>query len=177
MTNAWKSYEKRMALRGITRRDTHLLREIQSVADHLHDSLSYTQAIIYDPDHGWNIHSEQMAEFAVNMNVAIINSDNLNEKMIMAMPGEEIENGSLVFWMDQYWLITEQDANNTIYRRSKMVQCNHLLHWVSKDDEVIEQWCIVEDGTKLEIVSVQRNLYVKRLIELLGGPKAVFAKT
>ena len=29
-----------------------------------------------------------------------------------------------------------------------MVQCNHLLRWVSKDDEICEQWCIVEDGTK-----------------------------
>lgn len=145
---AWDTYERRMGVRGITRRDAHLIREIQTINQHLPDSLSYTTAVIYAPDYGWNITEEEVAEHAVTQNIAIINSDNLNEKMIMAMPGDEIENGSLIHWMDQYWLVTEQDANNTIYRRSKMVQCNHLLRWVSKDDEICEQWCIVEDGTK-----------------------------
>ena len=93
----------------------------------------------------------------------------------MAMPGEDIENGSLVHWMDQYWLVTEQDANNTIYRRSKMLQCNYLLKWVTAAHEICEQWAVTEDGTKLEIVSVQSNLYVKRLIELLEIPKAIYA--
>lgn len=146
--DAWEAYQNRMAVRGITRRDAHFEREVQSIAQHLRDNLSYTSAVIYAPEHGWNIASEEVSQYAVTQQVAIINSDNLNEKMIMAMPGDEIENGSLVFWMEQYWLVTEQDANNTIYRRSKMVQCNHLLRWVNKDNERCEQWCIVEDGTK-----------------------------
>lgn len=146
--NAWDMYQSRMEQRGFTKRETHLMREIRNINNRLPDNLSYTTAVIYDSEHGWNIQSEDMKKYAATQDVAIINSDNLNEKMIMAMPGDEIENGSLVFWMDQYWLVTEQDANNTIYRRSKMVQCNHLLRWVSKDDEICEQWCIVEDGTK-----------------------------
>jgi len=145
---AWDAYASRMNVRGNTRREAHYNREVQSISSHLPDSLSYTSAIIYDSDHGWNITSEEVSKFAVTQNIVVINSDNLNEKMVMGMPGEEIENGSLIFWMDQYWLVTEQDANNTIYRRAKMVQCNHLLRWVSADDEICEQWCIVEDGTK-----------------------------
>lgn len=146
----WDVYQSRMSVRGKARRASHMNRELQTIAAHLPDNLSYTTATVYDSEHGWNITSEEVSKHAVNQSVAIINSDNLNEKMIMAMPGEEIDNGSLVFWMDQYWLVTEQDPNNTIYRRSKMVQCNHLLRWVSKDDEICEQWCIVEDGTKLK---------------------------
>ena len=52
-------------------------------------------------------------------------------------------------WMDNYWLITERDADTTVYTRAKMIQCNHLLKWVSDDNTIHEQWCIIEDGTKL----------------------------
>ena len=146
--NVWDTYRGRADAAGGAKRAARLKREIRSIDMRLPENLSYTTATLYDPEHGWNITSERMAEFAVTKDVAVINSDNLDEKMILAMPGDEIENGSLVFWMGQYWLVTEQDANDTIYRRSKMIQCNHLLKWVSKDHEICEQWCIVEDGTK-----------------------------
>ena len=29
-----------------------------------------------------------------------------------------------------------------------MIQCNYLLRWVSDDNTICEQWCIIEDGTK-----------------------------
>ena len=145
---AWDVYTDRMNVHGNTKRDAFLKREVRNIDHRLPDNLSYTTAVVYAPEHGWNIANDDFSAFAVTMDVAIINSDNLNEKMIMAMPGDEIENGSLVSWMGQYWLITEQDANNTIYRRSKMVQCTHLLRWVNNDHEICEQWCIVEDGTK-----------------------------
>jgi len=179
--DAWEAYQNRMAVRGITRRDAHFEREVQSIAQHLRDNLSYTSAVIYAPEHGWNIASEEVSQYAVTQQVAIINSDNLNEKMIMAMPGDEIENGSLVFWMEQYWLVTEQDANNTIYRRSKMVQCNHLLRWVNKDNERCEQWCIVEDGTKLRHTDMVWNSlaywkrYVKTIPLIAGNPLELYS--
>ena len=144
----WDVYQNRMGVRGDTRRASHLNRELQSLAGHLPDSLSYTEAIIYAPEHQVNIPDDDSSIYAVKMEVAIINSDNLNEKMVMAMPGEEIENGSLIHWMDQYWLVIEQDANNTIYRRSKIFQCNHLLKWVNPDHKICTQWCVCEDGTK-----------------------------
>lgn len=145
----WGQYGARMDARGDARRKAHLKRELQSIEHHLPDSLSYTEAVIYQPEYSCNVPEDDSSVHALRMNVAIINSDNLNEKMIMAMPGDEIENGSLVHWMDQYWLVTEQDANNTIYRRSKMLQCNHLLKWVDAEHVIRTQWCVTEDGTKL----------------------------
>ena len=146
--NAWDAYRDRMGVRGISRRDAHLKRETESIFYHLPDNPSYTTATIYEPENSCNISEPDFDDSARSMKVAIINSDNLNEKMIMAMPGEEIANGSLVYWMSNYWLITEQDANDTIYRRSKMLQCNHLLKWVDERHVIREQWCVVEDGTK-----------------------------
>jgi hypothetical protein len=144
----WDVYQNRMGVRGNTRRVSHLNREIQSIESHLPDNLSYTEAVIYAPEYCFNVPEDDASQYAQRMNVAVINSDNLNEKMIMAMPGEEIENGSLVHWMDQYWIISEQDANNTVYRRSKMLQCNYLLKWIDAEHHIYTQWVAVEDGTK-----------------------------
>ena len=146
--DVWSQYEERSALRGDGRRDAHLRREERDIYTRLPDNLSYTKAVVYDPEDGWNVPTDDVTGSAIQMDVAIINSDNLNEKTIMAMPGQEIVNGSLVHWMNQYWLVTEQDANNTVYRRSKMLQCNYLLKWIDEDHVIHEQWCVVEDGTK-----------------------------
>jgi len=142
--SVWDTYEERLRVRGGTKRGAVLNREVRTIQKRLPDNLSYQTALIYDLEHGYNIDST----FAANRNVAIINSDNLNEKTIISMPGEDIVHGSLVHWMGNYWLVTERDANTTVYTKAKMIQCNHLLKWVSADDVIIEQWCIVEDGTK-----------------------------
>lgn len=128
----WDTYESRISARGGTKRGAALRRETRMVGTKVKDNLSYQTVTIDD----------------VAQEVAIINSDNLNEKTIIALPGEDIGHGSLVYWMDNYWLITERDANTTVYTRAKMMQCNHLLKWVSDDNTIHEQWCIIEDGTK-----------------------------
>lgn len=129
----WDTYESRVSARGGTKRGAALRRETRMVGTKVKDNLSYQTVTIDD----------------VAQEVAVINSDNLNEKTIIALPGEDIGHGSLVYWMDNYWLITERDANTTVYTRAKMMQCNHLLKWVSDDNTIHEQWCIIEDGTKL----------------------------
>lgn len=161
--SVWDVYENRMAARGETRRETVLRREKRTLKQKLPDSLSYHTVTMYDQAHGYNIKSDEMKEYSIIQNVGIINSDNLNEKYIYSLPDEDFEHGSLVEWMDNYWLITELDANNTVYRRAKMIQCNHLLKWVTADNKIIEQWCVVEDGTKYLTGEFEdRNFIVSR---------------
>lgn len=146
--NPFADYAERARIRGKTRREITLNREIRTLNMSLPDSLSYHTAVIYEPEYTVNIDTDAGKEHAESKNVAIINSDNLNEKMIFSMPGDDISNGSLVYWMDNYWIVTERDANMTVYTRAKMIQCNYLLRWISEDDEICEQWSIIEDGTK-----------------------------
>jgi len=80
--------------------------------------------------------------------LSVINSDNLDVKTLCTIPGEDLPHGGLVHWMDNFWLITEKDANNEIYTKAIMRQCNHLLRWIADDGTIVERWCIVEDGTK-----------------------------
>lgn len=130
--SVWDTYENKINANGSTKREAVLMREARAINNKLKDNLSY-QTVKID---------------GVSQDVAIINSDNLNEKTIISLPGEDIGHGGLVSWMDNHWLVTERDANTTVYTRAKMIQCNHLLKWVSDDDVIHEQWCIIEDGTK-----------------------------
>lgn len=132
----WDAYESRIKNSGITPREEILRREQYMLHKKLKDSLSYHEGVLVNDE---------------VRNVAIINSDNLNEKMIYSMPGEDIVNGSMVYWMNNHWVVTERDANCEVYTKAKMLQCNYLLKWIEIIDgepTVMEQWCIVDDGTK-----------------------------
>lgn len=128
----WDDYRRRVAVCGETRRDIAFRREVRYIDRKLPNNLSY-QTVLIDGEEA---------------NVGIMRSDNLNEKYIYSMPGEDLTHGGLVYWEDNYWLITEKDAANELYARGMMVQCNYLLKWVNDAGNICEQWCIVEDGTK-----------------------------
>lgn len=132
MSSVWDSYSNRMDIYGHNQRDTALQREQKMLTRKVPRSLSYQTLTIDD----------------ISREVAVINSDNLNEKTIISMPGEDIPHGGLVYWMNNHWLVTERDANETVYVRAKMIQCNYLVKWVDNDNHIHEQWCIIEDGTK-----------------------------
>lgn len=163
--SVWDSYEALAEVRGLTRRDTRLQREKRYLTTKLPDNLSYFTVTID----------------GVSQEVAIVNSDNLDQKYIYSMPGEDIKHGGMVYWMDCYWLVDEKDANREIYTRAKLLQCNYLLKWVDPDGIIREQWCNVEDGTKYLTgefedrnfivsrgdsriaITIQRNEFTKRL--------------
>lgn len=130
--SVWDTYKTRIEARGDTKRKTVFRRELHFLESNLRDSLSYHQVNID----------------GVPQEVAIINSDNLNEKKMLSFPGDDIRCGSLVEWEENYWLVVEKDANNEVYTRTKLLQCNHLLKWVDDEDIIREQWCVIEDGTK-----------------------------
>lgn len=130
--SVWDLYDARMSVRGETKRETAKIREERLLLNRAKDSLSFHSVTID----------------GVDRNVTILNSDNLNEKTIISLPHEDIKCGALVHWMDNYWLVTERDANTTLYAKAKLLQCNYLLKWVNDCGQICEQWCIVEDGTK-----------------------------
>lgn len=142
----WDIYQDRIEAHGGTKRGAALQREVRFINTKLPDNLSYQQVVFYDRNHGYNITGHEGDEPFLRK-VAIINSDNLDEKYIYSLPGEDIEHGGLVYWMDNYWLVTERDANTTVYTRAKLLQCNYLLKWI-EDGQIFEQWCVIEDGTK-----------------------------
>ncbi len=129
---AWDNYEARMNARGTTRREAALKREKRHITQKLPNSLAYRLATIND----------------VQQELCVINSDSLDIKTILSMPGEDLTHGGTVFWEDNYWLVIQRDANNEIYTKGIMRQCNYKLKWIDKDKNIIERWCIVEDGTK-----------------------------
>lgn len=157
--NPWSIYNERMAVRGANTRDAALRREKLLIEKRLRGSLSFHHAVIDNEER----------------DLAIIDSDNLNIKSLIALPGEDLPHGGMVEWMDNHWLITEKDANSEVCVKAKMKQCNYLLRWITSDDIIIERWCIIEDGTKLKYVTTYDSLaywkrYAKRIPLIAGNP-------
>lgn len=147
--SVWDLYGNRVASGGGSKHASSLDRERRAIETRLPDNLSIeTGVTIYKSEYGFNIDSESAQENKIIQDVAIIDSDNLNEKNIYSMPGEDIELGSLIFMQGFYWLVTEKSHRNVVYTRAKIMQCNHILKWIY-NGEIMTQWCIIEDGTKL----------------------------
>lgn len=161
--NVWDVYDNRISVSGRNRREAQLRRERRAVASKAKENLSYQTVTVYDPEHGYNILLEEMSSAAIQKNAAVIDSDTATKKTMILMPGDDVPNGSLVFWMDSYWLVTGKDINATVCVRATLHQCNHLLRWVSEDDVICEQWSIVEDSTKYMTGEMEdRNFVVTR---------------
>ena len=128
----WDTYCSRINANGGDRRSAVLQREARFLNAKAPASLSF---------HRVTINGEQRS-------LSIINSDNLSQKTLCTLPGETLPHGGIVEWMQNHWIITELDANNELYSKGIMRQCNYLLKWVADDGNIVERWCIVEDGTK-----------------------------
>ena len=131
--DAWSVYQDRIEAHGASMREAAKKREIRLLNSKTIRNLSYFTAAINGEE----------------QRVSILSSDNLNEKTIISMPGETIACGAMIEWADNHWIVTEKDAATELYTKCKMKQCNHLLRWVDKNAEIHEQWCIIDDGTKL----------------------------
>ena len=140
----WDTYISRMNAKGGSRRDAALQREQRFLRTKLPSSLSYHEVVV-----DGELRS-----------LAIVNSDNLTKKNLCTLPGESLPHGGTVEWMDNYWLITDLDANNEIYSKGSMRQCNYPLRWIADDGKIIERWCIVEDGTKYLTGEYGDNQYI-----------------
>lgn len=156
----WDVYNMRGAAQGHTKREVAYNREASLLWRKSKDSLSFHHVTIFDPQYSYNIEDENMKRHGVLRRVTIINSDNLNEKTIISLPGEDINLGSVVCWKGNHWLVTERDANDTVYTRAKLLQCNYLLRWVSEDKNIYEQWCAIEDGTKYLTGEIENREFV-----------------
>lgn len=130
--NAWDLYEERLRIKGNTARNAVLKREKRALGEKLPKGLSYHNVVLNGK----------------SQNVEIIDTDNFNVKLIYSMPDEDIPHGSLIEWLDNYWLTIEKDVNSELRAKAKMKQCNYLLKWINAEGVICEQQCVVEDGTK-----------------------------
>ena len=172
--SSWDLYQKRLNVRGVTKREELYKREVRYLQNKIPENLSYKLLDVYGQDSTYNITKQT----ATQQEMVVIDSDNLEEKYLYSMPEADIENGALVYWHDCYWIVTERDANEDVYVRAKMVQCNFLLRWLHHGS-IMEQWCRIEDGTKLEHVNTCDSLahwkrYAKTTPLIAGIPLELY---
>ena len=129
---AWDVYKERLMQRGCPEREMWVRHTRESIRNRILSSPSCRPVLING--------MEQL--------VTIVHQPEMSQKKICALPGESLPHGGIVEFADNRWLIVERDADNEIYEKGLMQQCNYLLRWIGKDGALREKWCIVEDGTK-----------------------------
>lgn len=132
MSDILDQYRERLQVNGESRREIAL-----------HHAQDYTQRKITS---SLSFHTVKID--CVEQKVSIIDTEEFNEKKIVALPGEKLKHGGIVQWHNNHWLITEVDAENEVNERGLIKQCNHILRWRDESGEIIEKWVVVEDGTK-----------------------------
>ena len=132
---AWDLYDRFHDTVGQTKQQMYRLHTARNTGRVLRDSPSCRTVLIND----------------VKQDVVIVrkNKTEMDQKIIMSLPGEHLKHGGLVTFARNKWLITQVDADNQFYDRGIMQQCNHILRWIAKDGQLKEKWCYVADGTKL----------------------------
>lgn len=131
--SVWDTYKARMNVSGKTDRER---------------ALKHTQSYISQKTTGsLSLHTVMID--GLEQNVTILNQrEDMALKKICALPGETLNHGGLVDFANSKWIITELDANDEVYASGMMRRCNYLLKWLNKEGQIIEKWCVVEDGTK-----------------------------
>ena len=131
--NPWDTYFSRMNVSGSTKREAALRRAKHRMAKRMPEKLAYRPGTTIN---------------GIPMGLTVLDSDDYNLKTIITMPGEVIPEHGYMEWANYHWLISRRDASAELYHQADVRRCNHLLKWISDSGEIIERWCIVEDGTK-----------------------------
>lgn len=77
--------------------------------------------------------------------VNIISSTVTNQKIFHMMPGDDFTIGSIMYWSNSHWLITERDAEDTITVRGKIQICQKQIIWQDDTDHsIVSLWASVE---------------------------------
>lgn len=158
--SVWDSYENRIEAGGGSKYGAAYDRERRSIKTKLPDNLSMEfGAEIFKSQYGFNIDSEYAQSNKIIQDISIEDTDNLNEKIVYSMPGEDIELGSLISIDGFYWLVYERNYRNVLYTKARVIQCNHLLKWI-QDGQIMTQWCVIDDGTKYMTGELEDRYFV-----------------
>lgn len=131
--SVWAPFNARMEVSGLNRRQRALRATKNNIMRKAPHSLSYKRVLIN----------------GVEQEVIILEiKDDRSSKRICALPCEELPHGGIVDFADGKWLITDVNADDEVYASGTMVQCNYLLKWLNDEGNIVERWCVIEDGTK-----------------------------
>lgn len=130
--SVWDAYRDRLEQIGNTRRDMLVVQAREKFTRQIQESPS-CRLVLVDGEEQY---------------LSITHHAESGYKKIAALPGYGLKHGGLVDFAKNKWLITEVDADDQVYQKGVMRQCNHILRWISSTGELREKWCVVEDGTK-----------------------------
>ena len=101
-----------------------------------------------------------------------------NQFLAYARPGEEINIGDILYWNGMHWLVKYKDFNDTLFTCATIVCCNRQIKWQNKAGEIITRWCFaekpytsdIEEGTTLTLLKGKYNIQLPYDAETIDVP-------
>lgn len=123
------TYRRRVSAHGKTLREQNINFEklqIQNLAPH---SSAFKDTTIDD----------------IEQNLMVVRSGEIESKYIYSMPNETFNVGSVVYWNQSHWLITQKDNDDDIITRGVMELCNREICWQDTDDkQIYKLWATIK---------------------------------
>lgn len=134
----WALYSDRLQAHGVTPRERTRNYAIYNIDTLMPNSVAYMTAKVTMPN--------ETKPF--EQDFAFLKSDDYAIKYICTRPGESITCGSLITWMNHFWLVTDMDVDDDIYMKGTITKCNYMLNFTLSDGTEISKPSYIRDVTK-----------------------------
>jgi hypothetical protein len=182
----WSFYDRGLAVHGETAKDRAVSLGRRTLESKYPASLSFKEVKI------GGIDGDTDGEEA---RLLVTSTQNRYAKTINALPGDDFNVGSIVYWNRARWLITQKDVEDEMNKKGGMELCNRKLRWQNPDTlEIHERWITInkpyssnlQDLRQLEVSSREFKIQISHdeetekfdigkrfLMEKIGGaPKS-----
>lgn len=123
------SYRRRLSAFGKTVREQNINFEQLQIKNLAPNSPAFKSTTIND----------------IEQNLMVVRSGEIESKYIYSMPNETFDVGSVVYWNQSHWLITQKDNDDDIITRGVMELCNREISWQDLDDkEIYKLWATIK---------------------------------
>lgn len=124
----WEAYERRLYHKGETRR----ARTLNRLADKLRSEVDIHPGCV-------EVLVDDVPQYIFTKRTEAATKKNFN-----TLPGEAINLGSVVFWQNRHWLVTESLCDDNLTYHGSIEQCNRQLKWQNKyTREIVYRWCTI----------------------------------
>lgn len=159
--NYWDVYTQRVTKHGATHKERELNYEIANFEKFLRESPSAEEVLINGTPFLASIASNKQDQFKLT-------------KEILTAASTPIEQGSLVKWKEQYWLVYQKELQpNQAYNKCYITRCNQLIRWIDEYGVEHKRWAYVLSSkdsqvkqnfrTWNKLITPQPNQYIEML--------------
>lgn len=144
----WMLYDDRLTAHGKTPRERTRNYAIYNIDLLDNASVAYMTAQVYLPN-------ETMP---FEQDFVFLKSDDNANKYIIARHGESIICGSIIYWSNHTWIVTDLDVDDDLYAKGTITKTNYMLSFTLPDGTDVTKPAYIRDVTKYLVGETRKDI-------------------